>query len=1046
MIVDDEITVGKKVSFIIHKELLKYWNLNLEENRYMDINERNINPLHSISREEYYSGKISDFTQLAKHCTDENSELFICPKLYRKKEYQENGESTYVYSVWLVIPAKVTSTGELVATRQPFIPRKYLRPSKGDLTFSSLERVERYWKDHPFPTNPSWKRTLEICEDFSRRVLDNVISLITLGTYQELKEVIIFDANECLGSATDRHVKNFYENHIVNKYSKKKYTELCKKSPLVSKLFLPKEELQQGTLSNHETMALKHLGQIKNKDPLTESQRKALHHFLALQDGELLSIEGPPGTGKTTLLQSVFASMWVCSALDQSDVPPVLLASGGTNLAITNILKTFDENIELKRDQFPSGDHFHNIELLTKRWIPDVKSLGTYCIAPSKQGDHQDYQLIFYDKESLKTNWIHFEELDEQDIKRYEKAFLNATSRYFGFSIPDIKSARQLLHARLQTAVGEINEVMGVLTEDYLTAKQIHELLKEYKAESLDQVLSHWSNQLNDLEKEKQAIEAKMYAWDKHKGIRKPLEKFLLRLPVVNKFFEKWFVYANQRFVDRVLSSASIPSYEDTTIETYLEELEKECNQKICQLTAKKAKAEELKQRNEQAQNELTHLQEKYKKYKEEIPMDLFRAQEAFDKMHRVLAFHLSTHYWEARWIERAKERILQKQGKFSDRKDFYREVAMLTPCFVSTMYMAPVYFNEKYNYFYGFADLLIIDEASQVLPQYMFPVLSFAKKGLVVGDSKQLPPISNLSRERCEVNIKEAGLHKTSLDIEAMGLHQPDGSMLKLANYLTRYLDEDLKPFMLKEHFRCHPSIAKYFNQLFYGKNLIVRSGQKSPYSIPNLGFVDIEGQEEPSGSSRINHIEAATIALWIQDFFDLYNIKEDKQKDTLAVLTPFAQQARVIRKYLKELGIDQIVVGTVHSLQGAEFDVVVFSPTYTSITDQHFFDREPYILNVAASRAKKAFLTFGDLRYIGVNRNEPSGKLRKMSVLATETAFAPALPEEVEVNDLLERMKKDFYRELPEKTHQIYKMNIVNSIIDRSQFGMNENATLYT
>lgn len=65
MIVDDEITVGKKVSFIIHKELLKYWNLNLEENRYMDINERNINPLHSISREEYYSGKISDFTQLA---------------------------------------------------------------------------------------------------------------------------------------------------------------------------------------------------------------------------------------------------------------------------------------------------------------------------------------------------------------------------------------------------------------------------------------------------------------------------------------------------------------------------------------------------------------------------------------------------------------------------------------------------------------------------------------------------------------------------------------------------------------------------------------------------------------------------------------------------------------------------------------------------------------------------------------------------------------------------------------------------------------------
>lgn len=1026
----------------INKELLKYWNLILEENRYMDINDENISPLHSISREEFFSGKISDFTQLAKHCTDENSELFICPKLYRKKEYQDNGESKFIYSAWLVIPAKVTSAGELVATRQPFIPRKYLRPSKGEFTLSSIDKVERYWKDRPFPENPSWKRTLEICEDFFRRVLDNVISVITLGSYQELEEVIIFDGNEGMGSATDRHVKNFYENHIVNKFRKKKYHELCKKSPLVSKLFRPKEELEQGTFLDHESMALKHLGQIKNKHPLTESQRKALHHFLALQDGELLSIEGPPGTGKTTLLQSVFASMWVSSALKQQKAPPVIMASGGTNLAITNILKTFDEEIELKRSQFPNDDHFNRIEQLAKRWVPDVKSLGAYCIAPSKQGDHQDYQLIFYDKDRLKTNWIHFEELDAQDIKRYEKSFLDKASRYFEFNIADIKSARELLFARLQQTVNEMKEVMGVLTEEYLTAKQINKLLKEYNAGSLEQILTSWSEQLNDLEKEKQTIEAKMYEWDKHKGIRKPLERFLLRIPVANRLFEKLFVYTNQRFVDRVLNSASIHSYEDTTIEKYLDELEKECNQKINQLKAKKNDVEELKRRNERAQNELHNLKNKFK----DIPMNLFGAQEAFDKKHRVLAFHLSTHYWEARWIEQAKERITQKQGKFSNRKEFYREVAMLTPCFVSTMYMAPVYFNEKYNYFYGFADLLIIDEASQVLPQYMFPVLSFAKRGLVVGDSKQLPPISNLSREQCDVNLKESGLHKTSLDIESMGMNKPNGSMLKLANYFTRYLDEDLRPFMLKEHFRCHPSIASYFNQLFYGERLIVRSDKESHYSIPDLGFVNIEGQEEPSGSSRINHIEAATIALWVRDFFDLYNVKEDEQKNTLAVLTPFAQQARVIRKYLKELGISKIVVGTVHSLQGSEFDVVLFSPTYTSNTDQHFFDREPYILNVATSRAKKSFLTFGDMRKIGVNRNEPSGKLRNLSVMATETTFAPELPEREEVDDLLERMKKDFYRELPERTHQVYKFNIVNSVIDRSQIGNNENATLHT
>jgi superfamily I DNA and/or RNA helicase len=57
------------------------------------------------------------------------------------------------------------------------------------------------------------------------------------------------------------------------------------------------------------------------------------------------------------------------------------------------------------------------------------------------------------------------------------------------------------------------------------------------------------------------------------------------------------------------------------------------------------------------------------------------------------------------------------------------------------------------------------------------------------------------------------------------------------------------------------------------------------------------------------------------------------------------------------------EMTVGTVHSLQGAERLLVIFSPTYSKDSDGGFMDRSPSMLNVAASRAKDNFLVFGDM-----------------------------------------------------------------------------------
>jgi len=97
-----------------------------------------------------------------------------------------------------------------------------------------------------------------------------------------------------------------------------------------------------------------HLGQMRQDYPLSPSQREAVHHFLTLEDGEILAINGPPGTGKTTLLQSIVASLWVQAALHEHSEPPIMFAASMNNQPVTNIIDSFGNKIVLTVSAIPT--------------------------------------------------------------------------------------------------------------------------------------------------------------------------------------------------------------------------------------------------------------------------------------------------------------------------------------------------------------------------------------------------------------------------------------------------------------------------------------------------------------------------------------------------------------------------------------------------------------------------------------------------------------------------------------------------------------------
>ena len=84
-----------------------------------------------------------------------------------------------------------------------------------------------------------------------------------------------------------------------------------------------------------------HVGQMGGAYPLSPSQREAMNHFGEIKEGNLLAVSGPPGTGKTTFLQSVVADMYVKSALKRERAP-IIVAASTNNQAVTNILILLD--------------------------------------------------------------------------------------------------------------------------------------------------------------------------------------------------------------------------------------------------------------------------------------------------------------------------------------------------------------------------------------------------------------------------------------------------------------------------------------------------------------------------------------------------------------------------------------------------------------------------------------------------------------------------------------------------------------------------------
>lgn len=285
----------------------------------------------------------------------------------------------------------------------------------------------------------------------------------------------------------------------------------------------------------------------------------------------------------------------------------------------------------------------------------------------------------------------------------------------------------------------------------------------------------------------------------------------------------------------------------------------------------------------------------------------------------------LSTRYLHA--VLSAKYRENQSRRVFTD-DDLWQhpmEVLKEYPIVLSTT------FSSRSSLKDATYDYLIMDEASQVDVATGALALSCAKNAVIVGDLKQLPNVVTDEMKR------RSNAVFSSFDLPA-GYSFSDNSFLKSVCSVVPNVPQTL----LREHYRCHPKIIGFCNQKFYQNELVIMTEDHGEPDVLKVFQTNV-------GNHRRDHINQRQIDVTMQEVLPQLSSTSPNE---IGIVAPYRDQ---VAKIEKELSNPEIEVHTVHKFQGREKGAIVLTTVDDVITD---FSDDPYLLNVAVSRAKKQLL----------------------------------------------------------------------------------------
>ncbi|NKM42077.1 protein kinase [Rhizobium laguerreae] len=271
--------------------------------------------------------------------------------------------------------------------------------------------------------------------------------------------------------------------------------------------------------------------------------------------------------------------------------------------------------------------------------------------------------------------------------------------------------------------------------------------------------------------------------------------------------------------------------------------------------------------------------------------------------------------------------------------------------------------------------DLCIVDEASKATATEVLVPLSRAKKWILVGDSKQLPP------------FQDEALRSPKI-LETYDLRREEIAE-SLFGYFERRLPKSCVTALTVQHRMIAP-ISDMIAHCFYRDQKLEcgRSDSGKSYKpvLPDpITWFDtskMKGRREIETDTGVsNRLECELIRAKLQALNAVLNRKDRKKeakKTSVAVLTGYAEQRYLLERTLNPKSPKwthiEILLNTVDAFQGRQADIAVYSVTRSNDQGRLGFLNESPRLNVALSRGRDGLLIVGDQSFCaGIQGENP-------------------------------------------------------------------------
>lgn len=312
--------------------------------------------------------------------------------------------------------------------------------------------------------------------------------------------------------------------------------------------------------------------------------------------------------------------------------------------------------------------------------------------------------------------------------------------------------------------------------------------------------------------------------------------------------------------------------------------------------------------------------------------------------------------------------------------------------------------------------DTLIIDEAGKANYAESLVPMMIANEYILVGDHKQLPPYTNseLVKDMASKRLRDKGIEDDEEDKYSQYLALEIENIMKdvgksLFGDLSTRLPES-NQVMLSKQFRMHPVIGNFVSKLFYDSKVdsvptaadrvLNIQGLDNPIKFIDTSGMGSEARERRQGLSLYNDGEIQVI----EDVLLTMLESAIESGKSVGILSPYSAQVTRMRERFPKL---RKHIFTIDSIQGEEYDIVVFSFVRNTRSGSLNFVDDLRRLNVSFSRAKCNLIMIGHLDTL---RNESLHRVDKEAVMAVYDEILNNKIELVVHHGAMQRMYDDF------------------------------------